>query len=274
MINNRTYGIDKDVLAYQNRLVAGGAPLLNANALRKLNQFVIGLKKLNAWGLITDIWLTTPEYNSINAADNSTVYALKSSTNNATFYNPAGSGKITTKGFNNFTSNASIRTKSYDLYTPMTIWCIASTDRDPALGAQSTNALVIAENYNTNGFRSAFSWDVTSYFFFWTSESFGNIGLGSTTTTPISLGKLNNIFFGVNSSQAFLYFNNTKLTDITNKTMIPRTALLSFGQGDSGKDMLHGNIPFILFAQYDLQPYYDDLYKLVKSTVGQGLVLP
>lgn len=277
MISNRTYGIDPDVIAYQARLVAGGVQTLNLNALRKLNQFVIGLKKLNVWGLITDIWLTSTEYNSYNPINNTTMYALKSAANNSTVYDPTNgiSTQRTTKGLNiDIGSGGGLRTPNYNLYTPMTIWCIASTDRDPALGSQTANGLIIAESYNTNGFRAAFLNGSPDHFFFWTSESGGNIGLGSTTTTPIKQNQFHSIFFGVNSSRAFLNFDYTKLTDSVNKTMITKTnTSMYFGEGGSGKDKLFGRLPFVLFAQYDLEPYYDDLYKLVKVTIGEGLGL-
>jgi hypothetical protein len=278
MITNRTYGIDADVIAYQTRLTAGGVQALNPNALRKLNQFVIGLKKLNVWGLITDIWLTGSEYNSYNPTHNATMYALKSAVNNATVYDTTNgiANQRTTKGLNigDGSGGGGLRTPNYNIYTPMTIWCIASTDRDPALGSQSTNGLIIAESYVTNGFRAAFINDNPDYFLFWTSESGGNIYLGSTSTTPIRQGQFHSIFFGVNSSRAFLNFDNTKLSSTGSKNMITKTnSTFYFGEGGSGKDKLFGRLPFVLFSQYDLELYYDDLYKLVKSTVGQGLSL-
>lgn len=277
MISNRTYGIDPDVIAYQARLIAGGVQQLNPNALRKLNQFVIGLKKLNVWGLITDIWLTGSEYNSSNPVHNAVMYALKNSINNANVFDTTNgiSTQRTTKGLNiGLGSGGGLRIPNYNLYTPMTIWCIASTDRDPALGSQSTNALIMAESYLTNGFRAGFINATPDYFFFWTSESGGNIALGGTTTTPIKQGQFHSIFFGVNSSRAFLNFDYTKLSSAVNKTMITKTnATMYFGEGGSGKDKLFGSLPFVLLAQYDLEPYYDDLYKLVKATVGEGLGL-
>jgi hypothetical protein len=56
--------------------------------------------------------------------------------------------------------------------------------------------------------------------------------------------------------------------------MITRTSTLSFGQSGGGKTNLNGDLPFVCVAQRDIEPYYDDLYKLVKSTVGEGLALP
>lgn len=278
MITNRTYGIDNDVIAYQARLVAGGVPALNPNALRKLNQFVIGLKKLNVWGLITDIWLTSSEYNSYNPAHNTIMYALKNSVNNATIYDTTNgiATQRTTQGLNigAGSGGGGLRIPNYNTYTPMTIWCIASTDRDPGLGSQSTNGLIMAESYLTNGFSAGFINGSPDYFSFWTSESGGNIGLGGTSTTPIKQGQFHSIFFGVNSSRAFLNFDNTKLSSTGSKTMITKTNnALYFGEGGAGKDKLFGRLPFVLFAQYDLELYYDDLYKLVKSTVGEGLGL-
>jgi hypothetical protein len=258
MITNRTYGIDPDVIAYQARLRAGGVQALNPNALRKLNQFVIGLKKLNVWGLITDIWLTGSEYNAISGT---TIYGLKSGANNASLATPYS---FTTKGLS-FTTDGRLITPSYTLWTPMTIWCIANTKSTTA----TTNTLLYTESYLTNGFRSGFNSDFT--FTFHTSESGGNLGL---TFTPYVLNQYYNIFFGVNSSKSYLYVNNNKTSSISNKTMITRTSTLSFGQSGGGKANLNGDLPFVCVAQRDIEPYYDDLYKLVKSTVGGNLGLP
>lgn len=258
MISNRTYGMDADVIAYNARIVAGGVQALNPNALRKLNQFVIGLKKLNVWGLITDIWLTGSEYNAISGT---TIYGLKSGTNNASLATPYS---FTTKGLS-FTNDGRLITPSYTLWTPMTIWCIANTKSTTA----TTNTLLYAESYLTNGFRSGFNSDFT--FTFHTSESGGNLGL---TFTPYVLNQYYNVFFGVNSSKAYLYVNNSKTSSVSNKTMITRTSTLSFGQSGGGKANLNGDLPFVCVAQRDIEPYYDDLYKLVKSTVGGNLGLP
>jgi hypothetical protein len=263
MITNRTYGIDPDVVAYQARLTAGGVQALNPNALRKLNQFVIGLKKLNVWGLITDIWLSGSEYNAISGT---ITYALKSGTNNATLSTPY---IFTTKGLS-FTNNGRLTTPSYTLWTPMTIWCIANTKSTTT----TTNTLLYAESYLTNGFRVGFNSD--SAISFHTSESGGNIGLGfnPNTPTPYVLDQYYNIFFGVNSSKAYLYVNNNKTSSTSSKTMNTRTTTLPFGQAGGGKANLNGDLPFACVAQRDIEPYYDDLYKLVKSTVGGNLGLP
>lgn len=52
MINNRTYGIDSDVIAYNARIVAGNNQSLSMQSLRQLNQFVIEIKKMNLWASI------------------------------------------------------------------------------------------------------------------------------------------------------------------------------------------------------------------------------
>lgn len=263
MISNRTYGIDPDVIAYQARLVAGGVQPLNPNALRKLNQFVIGLKKLNVWGLITDIWLTSSEYNAITGT---TVYALKSSTNNSTLSN---NFSYTTKGVA-FVPEGRLVTPSYTLWTPMTIWCIAQTTFRP-LNNGVVHTLLFNESYLTNGFRSGFN---INHFEFWTSESGGNINLGSSNAlSAFNPLQYYNIFYGVNSSRSYLYMNNNKITSTTNRTMITRTSTLSFALQGGGKLNLNGSLPFICVAQRDIEPYYDDLYKLVKTTVGEGLGL-
>jgi hypothetical protein len=81
MINNRTYGIDLDVLAYNARIVAGGNQGLGPVGMRQVNQFVIGLKKMQLWDLAANIFLLSSNQ---NAGAGTTVYGLKPN-NDGTF---------------------------------------------------------------------------------------------------------------------------------------------------------------------------------------------
>lgn len=78
MISNRTYGIDPDVLAYNARIIAAGFQSLSPQALREINQFVIGLKKLKVWEFLTEGWLCR---NYHNAGSGTTLYSLKGNFN-------------------------------------------------------------------------------------------------------------------------------------------------------------------------------------------------
>jgi len=90
MINNRTYGIDPDVIAYNARIVSGGNQGLNPVGMRQVNQFIIGLKKMKLWDLTANIFLLSSNQ---NAGAGTTVYGLKPN-NDGTFL-------ITSNGYNN-----------------------------------------------------------------------------------------------------------------------------------------------------------------------------
>jgi len=78
MITNRTYGMDNDVIAYNARIIAGGFQSLSPQALREINQFVVGLKKLKVWEFLTEGWLCR---NYHNAGTGTTLYSLKGNFN-------------------------------------------------------------------------------------------------------------------------------------------------------------------------------------------------
>lgn len=86
MISNRTYGIDPDVLAYNARIVNAGFQSLSPQALREINQFVIGLKKLKVWEFLTEGWLCR---NYHNAGSGTTLYSLKGNFNGTIVGSPS-----------------------------------------------------------------------------------------------------------------------------------------------------------------------------------------
>lgn len=86
MISNRTYGIDPDVIAYNARIVTAGFQGLSPQALREINQFVIGLKKLKVWEFLTEGWLCR---NYHNAGSGATLYSLKGNFNGTIVGSPS-----------------------------------------------------------------------------------------------------------------------------------------------------------------------------------------
>jgi hypothetical protein len=105
MINNRTYGIDIDVLAYNARIVAGGNQGLGPVGMRQVNQFVIGLKKMKLWDLAANIFLLSSNQ---NAGAGTTVYGLKPNNDGTFLLTSNGVNKIewSTNGINFYTEGS------------------------------------------------------------------------------------------------------------------------------------------------------------------------
>jgi hypothetical protein len=97
MINNRTYGIDADVLAYNARIVAGGNQGLGPVGMRQVNQFVIGLKKMKLWDLAANIFLLSSNQ---NAGGGTTVYGLKPNNDGTFLFNSPNRIEWSTNGMN------------------------------------------------------------------------------------------------------------------------------------------------------------------------------
>lgn len=86
MITNRTYGMDADVISYNARIVAAGFQSLSPQALREINQFVVGLKKLKVWEFLTEGWLCR---NYHNVGTGTTLYSLKGNFNGTIVGSPS-----------------------------------------------------------------------------------------------------------------------------------------------------------------------------------------
>jgi hypothetical protein len=72
MPRTRTFGLDKDTIAYAARVKAGSGKTILPDSLKQINKFVVGLKRLNLWNS-TICW---PMRNMHNAGTGSTVYSL------------------------------------------------------------------------------------------------------------------------------------------------------------------------------------------------------
>jgi hypothetical protein len=72
MPRTRTYGLDFDTIAYANRIKAGAGTVLSNEALKQINKFVIGIKRMKLW----DKMVCWPMRSIHNAGTGSTVYSL------------------------------------------------------------------------------------------------------------------------------------------------------------------------------------------------------
>ena len=118
MITNRTYGMDADVIAYNARIVAGGNQGLTPVGMRQVNQFVIGLKKMQLWDLAANIFLLSSHQ---NAGAKTTVYGLKP--NNDGIFKTSANTRVewSTNGINfynvpNFAGDAFIECPPLQVY--------------------------------------------------------------------------------------------------------------------------------------------------------------
>jgi hypothetical protein len=72
MPRQRTYGLDFDTIAYANRIKSGAGTVLSNEALKQINKFVIGIKRMKLW----DKMVCWPMRSIHNAGTGSTVYSL------------------------------------------------------------------------------------------------------------------------------------------------------------------------------------------------------
>jgi len=72
MPRTRTFGLDKDTIAFAARVKAGSGKTILTDSLKQINKFVVGLKRLNLWNS-TICW---PMRNMHNAGTGSTLYSL------------------------------------------------------------------------------------------------------------------------------------------------------------------------------------------------------
>lgn len=68
----RTYGLDADTIRYANRIRSGSGTILSPQSLQDINDFVLGLKRMNLWEKI----ICWPMRSIHNAGTGSTVYSL------------------------------------------------------------------------------------------------------------------------------------------------------------------------------------------------------
>lgn len=71
-MRTRTYGLDRDTIAYANRIKVGSGKVLDSNAIKQINKFVVGIKRLGLWNSMV-CW---PMRSIHNAGTGSTVYSL------------------------------------------------------------------------------------------------------------------------------------------------------------------------------------------------------
>lgn len=71
-MRTRTFGLDKDTIAFANRVYAGSGVKIFGTPLKQLNKFVVGIKRMGLWNSMV-CW---PMRSIHNAGTGSTVYSL------------------------------------------------------------------------------------------------------------------------------------------------------------------------------------------------------
>lgn len=71
-MRTRTYGLDRDTLTYAQRIKSGSGTVLSNTALKQINKFVVGVKRMGLWNSMV-CW---PMRSIYNAGTGSTVYSL------------------------------------------------------------------------------------------------------------------------------------------------------------------------------------------------------
>ena len=73
-MRTRTYGLDRDTIAYANRIKVGSGKVLDSNAIKQINRFVVGMKRMRLWNSM----ICWPTRSIHNAGTGSIVYNLGS----------------------------------------------------------------------------------------------------------------------------------------------------------------------------------------------------
>lgn len=282
MITNRTYGIDLDVLAYNERIVAGGNQGLTPVGMRQVNQFVIGLKKMKLWDLAANIFLLSSHQ---NAGAKTTLYGLKP--NNDGIFKTSANTRVewSTNGINfynvpNFAGDAFIECPPLQVYTGnITYFAIGKgngTNQAVYFGTQSNRA---------DGNRSMRLWVDAA---FSATEIVYGSAADTSTNPQVKAGPFNSVsytvYYNPATTNGFLkvYKNGNLVTTtataamtlpvFTTSTSYPAPDKLKLGGYAYQSDTkLHF---FGAFYKTLSDTDHKDLNNLIKSTVGEGLALP
>lgn len=284
MITNRTYGMDADVISYNARIVAGGNQGLTPVGMRQVNQFVIGLKKMQLWDLAANIFLLSSNQ---NAGAGTTVYGLKPN-NDGTFL-------ITSNGYNNIEWSTN----------GMNFYCLGNGDTSTVLcpplqvyrgnityfgigkGIGRNQAVYFGtQSDESDGERAMRLWVDALYSA--TEIAYGNI-YDTSTNAQVKAGRgFNSVsytaYYDSATTNGFLkvYKNGNLVTTTATAAMTLPVYLPSAPYPGPSKLKLGGwyypsdtKLHFFgAFYKTLSDQEHKDLNNLIKSTVGEGLALP
>lgn len=254
------YKLDTDVKQYLKRMSIDG--IKTPPDIYSVNDFIVGLKDLNLWNLIEEIWFFRKEQ---NAGSGSTLYALKNNLYNGTLSNTVWINN----GLHFNINNASITMNNYKLKpSPFSIHVIDNTN----FGGY-TNNISLGHNSSGNERFFFFPGGEREYLAFRFSDSAG-INLGA---SPAS-NNFKSVLFSIRSSSSIEgYYNTTYQNIVTNNNFNwdrDGTTIGPFRYTFTAGSNPNPTTSSLIIFNDNINPLYLNYYSLYKSTVGKGLNLP
>jgi len=258
----RFYDLDIDVKNYAKRIIDAGYKL--PPDINSVNDFVKGLKILNLWNLIEEIWLFRKEQ---NAGSGSILYALKNNTYNGTLSNTIWINF----GLHFNVDNASFTAPNYKLKpSPFSIHVIDNTN----FGGYTSNGIefghyIAGLNYER--------------FFYFPGGNREYLGYRSLDNAQFNLGSQINsnnfksTLFSLKSATSFEgYFDTTYKSGGTNASFNwdrDGTTNGAFKYNFRIGPNPNPTTSSIIIFNDNINSVYLNYYSLYKSTVGKGLGL-
>jgi len=261
----RTYGLDKDTIAYAARVKAGSGVSILPEPLKQLNKFIVGIKKLGLWNSMV-CW---PMRSLHNAGTGSTVYSLGGlGIHNGTLTNTIEWSNLGLKTFNTIAGSVVGTFRSADSSNfPITLLAVNirnsnnyATGIDPLIQVgTSTNNLSLSRRGNSSNDN-------------YTIRNNSGLNISSPAITPF---QWYTIYSSIDSNLANLSINKRLASyqqNISAQTLLPTNT--SFRLSDSPASGTGDSIQ--QFASIFLNTPTNDatLHDLYKSTLGNGLRLP
>lgn len=258
----RFYDLDIDVKNYAKRIMDAGyrcPPDINS-----VSDFVKGLKTLNIWNSIEEIWLFRREQ---NAGRGSVLYALKNN-----LYNGILSDTVwINNGLHFNINNASVTMSNYKLKpSPFSIHVIDNTNFAGYTSSISLGHFIAGSNYER--------------FFYFPGGNREYLGFRSLDNAQLNLGSTNvnnnnfkSTLFSLKSATSFEgYYDTTYKAGGTNSNFNwdrDGTTNSAFRYSASVGSNLNPTSSSLIIFNDNINPLYLNYYSLYKSTVGKGLGL-
>jgi hypothetical protein len=260
----RFYDLDIDVKNYAKRIIDAGYKC--PADINSVSDFVKGLKLLNIWNSVEEIWLFRKEQNS---GTGSILYALKNNIYNGTLSNTIWINN----GLHFNVNNASITMVNYKLKpSPFSIHVIDNTN----FGGYDGNGIAIGHSTGGSGSRDR-------YFYFpgggreylgYRSDGGQQFNLGAQITS----NNFKSTLFSLKSPTSFEgYFGTTYKSGGTNANFNwdrDGTTNTSFQYSFTVGSNPNPTSSSLVIFNDNINPLYLNYYSLYKSTIGKGLNLP
>jgi hypothetical protein len=259
----RTFGLDRDTIAFAQRVRVGSGTTILPNNLIQLNKFVVGIKRMGLWNQMV-CW---PMRSTQNAGRGSTVYSLGGlGTFNGTMINGPTWGNTGV----NFTKTSTqfISTTLNPNLTNNGVFVCSDWSQITALDLTPT-AIATRDIFGNNGQRgSALGTTVANNVRAISSPDGATINSFQITTFPAGYACHSMLS---NGSVLTINQNNTQ---VTTQTIVSGTAFsnLNIGAALGFQNTYKGIISFALAIYAPVNNTL--LYTLYRQTLGQNLGLP